>query len=50
MGTNATYAEELKEIGFKWVWNNNFAEFYMGNHIPPVENSSEVYVSDAGMK
>ena len=43
------YAEELKEIAFGWVWNNNFAEYFMGNYIPPVTNSSEIYVSDDGV-
>eukprot|EP01052_Picozoa_sp_SAG31_P017429 SAG31_NODE_1192_length_9459_cov_15.271581_2_plen_494_part_00 len=28
---NETFAAELKEIAFKWVWNNNFAEYFMGN-------------------
>ena len=49
MGTNATYAEALREIGFKWVWNNNFAEYFMGNFLPPVTNASQLYTSDAGV-
>ena len=47
-GTNDTFAAELKDINFRWVWNNNFFEYYMGNYIPPVSNSTEVYTSDAG--
>jgi hypothetical protein len=31
MDSNATFANELQEIAFKWVWNNNFAEYFMGN-------------------
>ena len=49
MATNATYAEALREIGFKWVWNNNFAEYFMGNFLPPVTNASQLYTSDAGV-
>ena len=26
-GSNATFAAELQEIEFGWVWNNNFAEY-----------------------
>ena len=48
MGTNATLQAVLQEIGFKWVWNNNFAEYFMGNYIPPVSNASQTYTSDAG--
>ena len=33
----------------RWVWNNNFAEYYMGNYIPPVDNSSQIYLSDANV-
>lgn len=29
--SNETFAAELAEIAFKWVWNNNFAEYFMGN-------------------
>jgi hypothetical protein len=47
--SNATFAAELTEVAFKWVWNNNFAEYFMGNYIPPVANSSEIYMSDAGV-
>ena len=49
MGTNKTYAMALREIAFKWVWNNNFAEYFMGNFLPPVSNSSQLYTSDAGV-
>ena len=31
MASNQTFADELQEIAFKWVWNNNFAEYFMGN-------------------
>jgi hypothetical protein len=27
MGSNQTLQAVLEEIGFKWVWNNNFAEY-----------------------
>jgi hypothetical protein len=27
MDSNQTFANELQEIAFKWVWNNNFAEY-----------------------
>ena len=47
-GTNETFAAELKEINFRWVWNNNFFEYFMGNYIPPVTSSAEIYTSDAG--
>ena len=29
--------------------NNNFAEYFMGNYIPPVDNASQVYTSDANV-
>jgi len=45
-GTNETFAAELKELGFTHVWNNNFAEYYMGNFIPPINDTSQEYVSD----
>ena len=46
--TNASFAAALEEIGFAWVWNNNFAEAYMGNFVPPVSRVDETWSSDKG--